>query len=478
MSATSPRRSRWSGRRRAPGAEPRAAAPRRGRRARCSAASRLEGPRLVEGWLDALDATGRWALLKLVTGGLRIGVSARLAKQALAELGGKDGRRDRGGLARADAALRRAVRLAGRAAASGPSADGAGAVPPGDAGARASTTSELREARPGGLRGRMEVGRHPRAGGARGRRRAGSTRAPATTSPAPSPTSLDALDFEGALDGELLVGARGGELVGRAVRRSAAAAEPQDRVDAKLLASHPGLHPRLRLLRRRRRGHPRALPFASGASGWRRSSRRSLAGRIDLSPLARLRRLGRAGRAARRAAAGDPQVDRRADAEALGFGLRARPAEGPVVQVEARPAHRRRGADVCPARPRQALVLLFRLHVRRLGTARRTAPELVPVGKAYFGFTDEELKRARPLRPQQHHRALRPGARGARTSRATAWCSRSPSRGCNRSTRHRSGVAMRFPRINRLRWDKPPAEADRLETLEKLLPDDPERRTA
>jgi DNA ligase-1 len=43
--------------------------------------------------------------------------------------------------------------------------------------------------------------------------------------------------------------------------------------------------------------------------------------------------------------------------------------------------------------------------------------------------------------------------------------------GLNRSTRHRSGIAMRFPRISRLRWDKPPAEADRLETLEKLLPD-------
>ena len=53
----------------------------------------LGGPRcrrLLERWLDALDATGRWALLKLVTGGLRIGVSARLAKQAVAELGGKD----------------------------------------------------------------------------------------------------------------------------------------------------------------------------------------------------------------------------------------------------------------------------------------------------------------------------------------------------------------------------------------------------
>jgi DNA ligase 1 len=42
---------------------------------------------LLESWLDALDATGRWALLKLVTGGLRVGVSARLAKVALAALG-------------------------------------------------------------------------------------------------------------------------------------------------------------------------------------------------------------------------------------------------------------------------------------------------------------------------------------------------------------------------------------------------------
>ena len=56
---------------------------------RLQAASRSDGPRLVAGWLDALDAAGRWALIKLVVGGLRIGVSARLAKQALADLGGK-----------------------------------------------------------------------------------------------------------------------------------------------------------------------------------------------------------------------------------------------------------------------------------------------------------------------------------------------------------------------------------------------------
>src|ERR1700742_4231068 len=50
-------------------------------------ATKAEGLKLVEGWLDALDSTGRWALLKLVTGGLRVGVSARLAKQALAQMG-------------------------------------------------------------------------------------------------------------------------------------------------------------------------------------------------------------------------------------------------------------------------------------------------------------------------------------------------------------------------------------------------------
>src|SRR6202035_2092788 len=51
-------------------------------------ANRAQVPRLLEPWLDALDAAGRWALLKLVTRELRIGVSARLAKTALAEWSG------------------------------------------------------------------------------------------------------------------------------------------------------------------------------------------------------------------------------------------------------------------------------------------------------------------------------------------------------------------------------------------------------
>ena len=50
---------------------------------RCAGRTEVRG--LVSGWLDGLDATGRWALLKLITGGLRIGVSARLARVALAQ---------------------------------------------------------------------------------------------------------------------------------------------------------------------------------------------------------------------------------------------------------------------------------------------------------------------------------------------------------------------------------------------------------
>jgi len=41
--------------------------------------------------------------------------------------------------------------------------------------------------------------------------------------------------------------------------------------------------------------------------------------------------------------------------------------------------------------------------------------------------------------------------------------------GLQRSTRHKSGVAMRFPRISRIRWDKRPSDADTLEALEKFL---------
>ena len=88
------------------------------------------------------------------------------------------------------------------------------------------------------------------------------------------------------------------------------------------------------------------------------------------------------------------------------------------------------------------------------------APELVPVGKAYSGLTDPEVAwldkwirdhttaRFGPVREVERGIVLEVAFDAAQ-----------------RSTRHRSGVALRFPRIARLRRDKPAAEADRLETL-------------
>ena len=89
--------------------------------------------------------------------------------------------------------------------------------------------------------------------------------------------------------------------------------------------------------------------------------------------------------------------------------------------------------------------------------------ELLPVGKAYFGFTDEELKwldryvrqhtvnRFGPVRELDRSLVLE-----------VAFDS------IHKSTRHKSGLAMRFPRISRIRTDKPPQEADQIETLQAM----------
>jgi DNA ligase-1 len=86
--------------------------------------------------------------------------------------------------------------------------------------------------------------------------------------------------------------------------------------------------------------------------------------------------------------------------------------------------------------------------------------ELLPVGKAYFGFTDDELRwldrwirghtvqRFGPVREVEKSLVLE-----------VAFDS------VHASTRHKSGLAMRFPRVSRIRTDKPANEADRIATL-------------
>ena len=90
---------------------------------------------------------------------------------------------------------------------------------------------------------------------------------------------------------------------------------------------------------------------------------------------------------------------------------------------------------------------------------------LVPVGKAYFGFTDEELRELdRFVRNNTTERF------GPVRSVAPKLVLEVAFEGLNASARHKSGVAMRFPRISRIRWDKPAPEADRLETLKAMTP--------
>ncbi len=91
--------------------------------------------------------------------------------------------------------------------------------------------------------------------------------------------------------------------------------------------------------------------------------------------------------------------------------------------------------------------------------------ELVPVGKAYSGFTDAELKeldkfiRANTTESYGPVRAVTPSLVLEVAFDAV-----------QTSTRHKSGVAMRFPRIHRIRWDKPAAEADTLQSAIALIP--------
>jgi DNA ligase-1 len=93
---------------------------------------------------------------------------------------------------------------------------------------------------------------------------------------------------------------------------------------------------------------------------------------------------------------------------------------------------------------------------------------LTPVGKAYFGFTDEELKALDAF--VRNHTVERFGpVRSVRADRDFGLVLEVAFEGLQRSTRHRSGVAMRFPRINRIRWDKPSREADDLASLERIL---------
>lgn len=429
---------------------------------------KTELPARLAHWLDGLDETGRWALLKLVTGALRIGVSARLAKTALASLGGKDvdeieliwpglappytelfawveGRAEKPMVR--DPAPFRPMMLAHAIDES----DFTGLDP-------ADFAAEWKW---DGIRVQAVMGR-----GADGRR---VTRLYSRTGEDIShsfPDLVAALDFEGAIDGELLI-VRDGRVQSFNVLQQRL---NRKTVTPKLLAAYPA-HLRAYDLLAEGTEDLRARAFAD-----RRVRLEQVVGRLgsvclDLSPLVPFTTW------ADLAAA-------RADPRAAGAGDNAEAVEGIMLK--------RRDAPYLPGRPkglwwkwkRDPHVIDAVLMYAQRGSGKRSSfysdytfgvwtegtdgDVLVPVGKAYFGFTDREL--AQIDRFVRRHTVNRFGpVREVVHEPQHGLVLEVAFEGLQRSARHRSGLAMRFPRINRLRWDKPPGEADRLDALEKLL---------
>ncbi len=433
------------------------------------ASHRAATPALIEGWLDAMDADERWALLKLLTRELRVGLSARLAKTAAADLAALYGPPvEVGEVEEVWHALEPPYPelfawLEGRGPRPDPDQPGrfrpvmlAQALDEAVDLARLAPADYAAEWKWDGIR--VQAVREN--GEARLWSRTGEEISGAF------PDLMEALRFEGALDGELLVlRPEGdgrlrvgpfGDLQQRLNRKS---------VDAKTMAAFP-VGVRAYDLLSDSGEDLRARPFGERRERLERFARaHAQAGgeRLDLSPVVPFESW-----------------------EALA-ALRAAPPEGDPVAAEGLMLKRWDSAYEA-GRPKgpwfkwkrdPALVDAVMMYAQR-GHGRRSSyysdytfgvwheGALTPVGKAYSGYTDAELVKLD--RFVRDHTTERFGpVRAVRADRGFGLVLEVAFEGLQRSTRHKSGVAMRFPRIARIRWDKPAAEADTLETLHKLL---------
>ena len=407
-------------------------------------------PGLVAGWLDSANASTRLALLKLITGSLRVGASARLAKIALAEIGGVDAddvEEVWHGLAPPYTPL--FAWLEGR----GPKPDPADAPvfrPP--MLAHPLEAADLAALRPAEWRAEWKWdGIRVQIVATAGGRRLYSRSADDISGTFPE--IVAALDFEAVLDGELLV-----------IRDGVVApfADLQQRLNRKVVS--PRMAERFPVMVRLYdllfdgTEDLRALPFDQRRARLEAWFARVRPQRMDLSPLIRFASLQ--------------------ELMVLRDGARAAAIEGLMLK--------RVDSLYLPGRvkgqwwkwKREPLTVDAVLMYAQRGHGKRSSfysdytfglwrgEELVPVGKAYFGFTDQELTfldrwirnhttaRFGPVREVEKSMVLEVAFDAAQLS-----------------SRHKSGVAMRFPRLARIRTDKPAAEADRLETLMALVED-------
>lgn len=410
-------------------------------------------PDQLAAWLDGLDATGRWALLKLLTGALRVGVSARLAKTALGTWAGVE--------VDAIEEIWHGLRppyaplfewLEGRT--QRPDISGVPVFRP----LMLSHPLERRdfealdladiaaEWKWDGIRVQIAAG----GGEARLYSRTGDDIG------ASFPDIVAAAQFDAVLDGELLV------------RRNEAIApfnDLQQRLNRKapgpkLVKDYPA-HVRLYDVLSLDGEELRNQPFRVRRTRLEDWFERRRPARMDLSPLV--------------------EIPGREALERIWQSTRTSGIEGLMLK--------RWDSLYVAGRPkglwwkwkREALTADCVLMYAQRGSGKRSSyfsdytfgawrptgdggRELVPVGKAYSGYSDAELlqidkwirehttERFGPVRAVEPELVLEIAFDAVQ-----------------RSARHKSGVAMRFPRIHRLRWDKPAAEADTLQALEALI---------
>ena len=422
--------------------------------------SRSDGPKLVERWLDALDPSGRHALLKLITGGMRVGVSSRLVKQALADYGQRDIAAIEElwhGLAIPYTDLFAWLDGAGdrpQSAAAAPFRPVMLANPAGlDELSRHDPADYLAEWKWDGIRVQATCER----GVARIYSRSGDDISQAF------PDLLAAMAFEGAIDGELLVGRFEDGAI-----RAGAFSDLQQRlnrktVSAKQQAQFPAFVRAYDLLWR---GDTdlRGEPFEARRARLEAFVANLPADRFDVSALVPFRNWDEV--AAMRNAPPEPVIEglmlkRRDSAYVPGrpkgpwFKFKRDPYRVDAVLMYAQRGHGKRSS-------------FYSDYTFGVWTGAADDPALVPVGKAYFGFTDDELRKLDKYVRDNTVERFGP-VRAVRAEPDHGLVLEVAFEGLNRSRRHKSGVAMRFPRISRLRWDKPPREADRLEALEALL---------
>ena len=413
------------------------------------AAKRDAIPALIANWLDASDPSTRIALIKLITGGLRVGASLRLAKLGLAEMGVVDVNEIEEiwhGLTPPYAELFQW--LEGHAPRPQP-----GEVPVfrpvmlahpiEDADIfRLDWAAHRAEWKWDGIRVQLVATPH-------GKRLYSRT---ADDISASFPEILEIMEFHAVLDGELLV-----------IRDGIVApfADLQQRLGRKspTAAVKKAFPVAVRLYDMLFDGAEDVRPLSFDArrarlEGWFEQTQPK---RMDLSPLI--------------------PFSAHADLASLREGAREAAIEGLMLKRAESPYLAGRPKGMWWKWKREPLSLDAVLMYAQRGHGKRSSfysdytfgvwndqNELVPVGKAYSGYTDAELltldrwirnhttARFGPVREVEKSFVFEVGFDAAQ-----------------RSSRHKSGVALRFPRILRLRPDKPAAEADRLETVLKLI---------